>query len=341
MVENAYFNALALAHGGDYKKLAGLLAVHTSWRAAWMRTKPMSETRTGTAFDALTTAGISLVLAGEEAFPPLLKEMPWPPHALYVRGAPLEHDRPAIAIVGTRRASPAGKDLARRFASQLAARGITIISGLALGMDAAAHAGALEAGGKTIAVLAGGVNRIYPPQNDRLGKEILERGGSIISEYPLDMPTYPSRFIERNRIVSGLSRGVIVIEAPERSGALATARFALDQNRDVFVVPGPLASSLYAGSHALIKSGAALVTDTADILDALDLADVPGVAAHPAHLDAAEQAVFNTLQAAAGPLGADAIAATCALPIETVSRTLGLLAVRGAVSERGGNYVIA
>ena len=203
----------------------------------------------------------------------------------------------AIAIVGTRRATPDGKSTARRFAAELARAGIVIVSGLAFGVDAAAHEGCLDAEGKTVAVLACGLANIYPRNNEPLAKKILAQGGAIISEYPPDMPAYPSRFLERNRIVSGLSKGTLVIEAPERSGSLATARFALEQNRDVFVVPGPIAHPNFKGSHALIRQGAELVTTPEDILESYGIAREKSIGAEFAGTPE-EKAILEFLAAA-------------------------------------------
>ena len=205
-------------------------------------------------------------------FPSLLREIPDAPRKLYYLGAPLG-DEQKIAIVGTRKASLSGLGYAKKFATELAQAGLTIVSGLALGIDSAAHEGALAAGGKTIAVLACGLDTVYPPQNRKLAKKIIDSGGTLVSEYEPGQRAYPANFLARNRIVSGLSLGVLAVEAPERSGTLATCRFAVEQNRDVFVIPGALNNPNYVGSNALIKIGAALVTEPRDILEPLGLWD--------------------------------------------------------------------
>ena len=173
-----------------------------------------------------------------------------------------------IAIVGTRRATPEGKIIAKRFARELTSYGIPIASGLAFGIDAAAHEECVATGGATIAVLAGGLDAIYPGSNAALAQKILARHGCIISEYPLGSPPLPYRFLERNRIISGISRGTLVVEAPENSGSLATARYALEANREVFVVPGSTLHPNFKGSHRLIRQGAELVTTPEEIFEA-------------------------------------------------------------------------
>lgn len=199
-------------------------------------------------------------------YPKLLKEISNPPKILYVDGK-LDNS-PAVAIVGTRKPTPYGIETARFFARELAARGIVIVSGLAFGIDKTSHEACLDAGGRTIAVLASGVDRITPTSHERLGKRIAGQG-ALVSEFPPGTDPLPEMFPQRNRIISGLSLGAIVIEAPEKSGALITARFAAEQNREVFVVPGSIFSPNYKGSHGLIQEGAKLITSADDILEEL------------------------------------------------------------------------
>jgi DNA processing protein len=201
-------------------------------------------------------------------YPRLLKEIQRPPETLWVRGAPLG-DEPAIAIVGTRKPSAYGIEAAKFFSGELSRRGFTIVSGLAFGIDKASHEACLEAGGRTIAVLGSGVDRITPASHEGLAAHILQGGGAIVSEFPPGQDARPETFPQRNRIISGLSLGVVVIEAPETSGALITARYAAEQNREVFVVPGPIFSPNFRGSHALIREGATLVTKPEDVIEAL------------------------------------------------------------------------
>ncbi len=204
-------------------------------------------------------------------YPRLLKEIFSPPERIYVRGELLP-DEPTIAIVGTRKPSTYGIEAAQFFARELASAGITIVSGLAFGIDKAAHEACLDAGARTIAVLASGIDIITPRSHEKLGRRITEHG-AIISEFIPGTDARPEQFPQRNRLISGLSLGVIVVEAPEESGALITARFAAEQSREVFIVPGPIFSPNYKGSHALIQEGAKLVTNAADVLEELNLAE--------------------------------------------------------------------
>lgn len=216
------------------------------------------------------TLGISIVTLADAEYPPILRRIPDPPLVLYVKGRlPDLEQTPGIGIVGTRKATPYGLMAAEHFGYGLAKAGCTVVSGMALGADGAAARGALKAGGKTIAVLAGGLNICYPPEHNFLMGDIL-LSGAVISENPPGTPHDGFRFPIRNRIISGLSRGVLVVEAPLRSGALITARLALDQGREVFAVPGAINAPDSAGCNRLIRDGeAALVTEPRDIIGEL------------------------------------------------------------------------
>jgi DNA processing protein len=287
----------------------------------------------------LAEQNIELILREDECFPPLLREIPHPPFGIYIKGVLPRNDQMAIAIVGTRRATPDGKSAARRFGAELARAGIVIASGLAFGVDAAAHEGCLDAGGRTVAVLACGLGHIYPRNNELLAKKILGSGGAIISEYPPDMPAYPSRFLERNRIVSGLSKGTLVIEAPERSGSLATARFALEQNRDVFVVPGSIAHPNFKGSHALIRQGAELVTTPEDILESYSIIKEKTATATFAGTPE-EKAILKFLAACAAPADIDKITEATKLQPHTANQTVSFLLIKGMIREDSSGYMI-
>ena len=213
------------------------------------------------------------------------------------------------------------------------------MSGLAFGVDAAAHEGCLDAGGKTIAVLACGLANIYPKNNDVLAKKIVATGGTIISEYPPDMPAYKVRFLERNRIVSGLSKGALVIEAPERSGSLATARFAFEQNREVFVIPGPISHPNFRGSHALIRQGAELVTQPEDVLESCGITKEKE-AAMPFAGTPEEKAVMQFLATCAVPADIDKITEATKLEPHIANQTVSFLLIKGAIKEVGPGYVI-
>ena len=189
------------------------------------------------------------------------------PKKLYILGKLPEKNIPTIAIVGSRKPTQYGREVTERLAGDLARAGVVVISGLALGIDSIAHRAALEAKGITIAVLANGLDTIYPRNHQTLAKQIVENDGAILSEYEPGTPPLPFRFLERNRIVSGIADGIVVVEAATRSGTLSTAAHALDQNKEVFAVPGNITSPLSSGCNALIKQGATPVTDTKDILD--------------------------------------------------------------------------
>lgn len=199
-------------------------------------------------------------------YPARLREIHSAPATLYVRGNFAALNDPQIAVVGCRRMSAYGSENAFQFSKALAEIGITITSGLAMGIDTMAHQGALAAKGQTIAVLGTGLNNIYPSQNKKLASDIIEQGGAIISELPLDAEPFPYHFPRRNRIISALSLGVLVIEAAEKSGSLITARFALEQNREIFAIPGSIHSATSKGCHQLIKEGATLVESISDLL---------------------------------------------------------------------------
>jgi DNA processing protein len=211
--------------------------------------------------------GVQLITWDEETYPALLKEITDPPLVLYVAGDVTALDTPSIAIVGTRHPTVYGRETARRFAYQLGGAGYTIVSGLAEGIDTEAHLGALKAKGKTVAVLGGALDCLYPKSNTKLAREIVTSGGAVISEYAFGRQPDRQTFPMRNRIVSGLSRGVLVVEAPVNSGTLITAGQGMDQNRSVMVIPGRIDSAASQGCHKLLKEGARLVTSPEEVID--------------------------------------------------------------------------
>ncbi|MBI3088659.1 MAG: DNA-protecting protein DprA [Candidatus Colwellbacteria bacterium] len=256
---------------------------------------------------------------------------------------------PAVAIVGTRKATAVGIQTAEKIAARLAEAGLIIISGLAMGIDTAAHRGALGARGKTVAVLGNGIDEIYPAQNEKLANEILETGGAIISEYPPAEPSFRGNFIARNRIISGLSVAVVIVEAPVKSGALATAGFAAEQGRSVFVVPGPVTHPNYVGSHALIRDGAVLATNASDILEDLGLLRETGDkrqvtsiedTAIQSELDSQESLILEVIKTAGQPLEVDRISASANLTPQAVNVILTSLMLKGIVKELNGRYTI-
>lgn len=235
-------------------------------------------------------------------------------------------------MVGTRKASPQGLKLARTIARTLSGAGVSIISGLALGIDGAAHEGALEGGAPTYAVLGNGIGSIYPPAHENLAKRILEQGGGLISEYPKNTPAFPAHFLERNRIISGLSRAIVVIEAPARSGALSTARHAAEQGREVFVLPGGASDRAYLGSHFLIREGARLVRDATDILADLGLEPVAPNPDNPPH------PLLLIIQKNPRGVSAEKLGEISLFSPDELMAALTLLELEGTIHEQNGLF---
>lgn len=283
--------------------------------------------------------GIQIQTWAEEAYPARLREIEQPPPVLYIRGEYLVDDVFAVAIVGTRKVTPYGRQVTEEVASFLAANGITIISGLARGVDAIAHQTALKAGGRTIAILGSGVDKIYPPEHRGLAEQMMQRG-AIISDYAVGTPPDASNFPPRNRIISGLSLAVVVIEAAETSGALITAEFAAEQGREVFAVPGSILAPQSKGTNKLIQNGALPLLSPNDLMQALDLTRVGEKKSVRKLLpsDETEARVLNVL--GAEPVHVDEIRNLASLPIEKVSAALALMELKGMVRQVGGmNYV--
>lgn len=212
---------------------------------------------------------VKLIDSSSEHYPELLRETKKPPPLLYVLGDPSCLSFPQIAVVGTRNPTPGGQSSAFEFAAELAKHGFTITSGLALGIDTAAHTGAVSVNGRTIAVLGTGIDKIYPARNRELTKRIIKNGGAVVSEFPFGTEALPQNFPQRNRVISGLSYGTLVIEAAVKSGSLITARYAVQQNREVFALPGSVHNPLSRGCHQLIKEGAKLVETAMDVTNEL------------------------------------------------------------------------
>lgn len=342
--ETRYFNALATLHVGDYGALQNAYTTHGTWEQAWIAaTGALPPYDPDALYTKLEEHMIELIMNDDPRFPAALREIPCPPFALYIRGTLPQSWDTALGIVGTRKATPDGLSIAERWSHTLAARGCTIISGLALGIDAAAHRGCLDAGGTTIAVLAHGLDVIYPPTNTNLGLSIIEHNGCLISEYPINSPSFPSRFLERNRIVSGLSRGVLIIEAPTKSGSLATARFALDQNKDIFVVPGPIKSRNYEGSHDLIRMGATLVADPDHILEAWNI-PTASIDKNKKTDDGGstpeEKKILGALRHAGRILSLEEITQTTELDVPTAQQTITRLILSELIHEYPNGYSI-
>lgn len=287
---------------------------------------------------------IHTLTSDNEAYPALLKETVGFPERLHYIGVLPAHDELCISIVGTRKATREGMASAFETAKELAKHGFTIVSGLALGIDGAAHEGALAGKGKTVAVLANGLDSVYPKQHEHLAKLIVENDGCLISEYPDGTPSYPSQFLERNRIVSGLSIATIVIEAPLRSGSLATARNAVEQGREVFIFPGSVNHTNYRGSHKLIRDGARLVTGVPDILEDLGMSEVPqkeqSIMRIAELTNEDELTIARCLLESPDALSIDKIIELTILPPHIVSEKLTLLVFDGIVVEQNGLFKI-
>ena len=306
------------------------------------------EARSGTAAEELIEecrrSDIAPLLPRDERYPRLLKEIPDPPGVLFMRGQMLARDGLAIAIVGTRHATHYGLTQAERLASGLARAGYTIVSGLARGIDAAAHRGALAAGGRTIGVLGSGVLNIYPPEHKELAAAVIEKGALVSESAPHSEP-FSGAFPQRNRIISGLSLGVIVVEAPPTSGALSTAKHAREQGREVFAVPGRVDSRVSRGCHGLIRDGAKLVESIDDVLEELGpLVEATPTATgqpirHPAELslNEIEQQVLAGISVE--PTSIDQVIATSRLPPPQVLATLSVLEMRRLVRRLSGGMV--
>lgn len=272
-------------------------------------------------------------------YPERLKGIHDPPALLYCAGAPLTEllKRPAVAIVGTRKISPYGKQVTREFAAYLAEQGIVIISGLALGLDALAHRVALEHGGAAIAVLPGPLQRIIPATNRRLARDILENGGTLVSQHSEDEPTKRHHFIIRNRIVSALSDTVLIPEAGHKSGAMHTARYALEQNRNILVVPGNIYSPGSAGINNLIKtSGAGAVTEPADVLHAMGLRRRDTEPSSITGSNAQEQVLLDLMLG--GISEGDKLFENSGLEVSLFNQTITMLEINGKIRPLGANH---
>lgn len=289
--------------------------------------------------DALARAGIRALVLADSDYPRLLRQISSPPPVLYVRGTLTEGDELAVALVGTRRATTYGADMARRFARDLAEAGVTVVSGLAAGIDTVAHRTAVDAGGRTLAVFGCGLDTIYPPRNRRLAEEIAA-SGALISEYPLGTTPLAQNFPVRNRIISGLSRAIVVVEAPERSGALITASFAADQGRDVYAVPGSALSAASAGCHNLIREGATLVTSAEQVLAQLDIARAKTHVQTRVELPETDAERILYALVGAEPRHMDDLCYESGLPIHETSGAMLAMELKGLVRQAGAQYYV-
>jgi len=287
----------------------------------------------------LARKSIDVLTWASPDYPALLAEIADPPPVLFVCGEITPEDEWAVAVVGTRKVSSYGREVARRLGRELARNGVTVVSGLARGVDGIVHRAVLEAGGRTIAVLGSGVDHIYPPENRDLAIDIVANG-AVVSDYPLGTRPEATNFPPRNRIISGLSMGTVVVEAGLRSGALITADFALDQGREVFAVPGNILSPNSAGCNRLLRDGAHVVTEVRDILETLRLDQVPEKQAARITLPETptEAALFGRLSAE--PRHLDELARASGLSVAQVSSTLVMMELKGMVRQAGSNQYV-
>jgi DNA processing protein len=291
--------------------------------------------------------GVKMITADEPEFPRLLKQIPDAPLLFYMKGEIKKEDDFCFGIVGTRLATNYGKETAQTVAFKLAATGLTVVSGMAVGIDTEAHKGALASSGRTIAVVASGLDEksLFPQENIGLARKIISRG-ALISEYPIGMNADREKFVARNRIISGLSRGVLVVEAPLRSGALITARHALEQNREVFAVPGNISSRMSFGANLLLKQGAALVTRAEDILQELNLKfNLPAVEETGGNAfksdNKVEEKIFGILSSNGETKHVDEIVRFSGTAVQKINSALTTMEMKGIIKNLGnGKYAL-
>lgn len=291
--------------------------------------------------EKLDRYGVKVFSWHDSDYPSRLKEIYDYPPVLYVRGSLLPEDEWCLAVVGTRRATVYGRQVTEEIVADLARSKITIVSGLAKGVDSVAHRSALDAGGRTVAVFACGLDTVYPSENANLARHIIQQG-ALISEYPLGTRPRPENFPRRNRILSGLSLGVLVTEAGESSGALITAHLALEQNREVLAVPGSILSPASSGTNHLIQEGAKLVRNYTDILEELNLTSVAYQMEMKEIIPASDTESLLLKQLGAEPTHIDEVCRVSGLPTSTVSSTLAMMELKGLVKQVGAmNYILA
>lgn len=357
--ELKYWLGFNLVKGIGPAKLQALRDYYGTLDAAWQATplqlekigfdqraiKNFLEARVALNLDAemarVEKRGLRLITWDTPEYPAYLREVPNAPPLLYMWGGLEEGDRLAVAVVGTRRLTAYGRQVTRDLVAGLVLNGVTIVSGLALGIDAVAHKTALELNGRTIAVLGSGLDSIYPPENRQLAQQIAQGNGAVLSEYGLGAQPDAKNFPPRNRVISGLSLGVIVVEAGERSGALITANFALEQGREVFAVPGNISSPSSKGTNRLIQQGAKLVGSVDDVLDELNLKLViEQTAVQLALPETAEEAALIA-HLSGQPVHVDELCRATGLPTSLVSSTLTMMELKGMIRQVGGmNYTL-
>ena len=331
-----YFGSAQAAWKADQRALtqAGL---DRAARDSLLKTRHEVDLAAGIA--QVEAAGIQILTWDDEIYPPYLKEIPDPPPVLYLRGDIQTRDQWAIAVVGTRRASAYGRHITGKLVADLVRSGVTIVSGLARGIDGFAHQAALRAGGRTIAVLGSGINRIYPPEHRRLA-DLVSADGALLSGFGPDTPPEAGNFPRRNRIISGLSLGVLVVEAGARSGASITAGYALDQGRDVFAIPGNVDSRTSLGTNRLIQQGAKLVLTAQDILEELNMTMVAEQVATQLALPASHEEAQLLQLLSSHPTHVDELSRRAGMAIAHVSSTLTMMELKGMIRQvEGMSYV--
>jgi DNA processing protein len=290
-------------------------------------------------WERMQARNINVLTWEDKAYPRRLKDIEQPPPVLYTLGTIIPEDEWAVAVVGTRRVTAYGRQVAEELGASLARSGVTVVSGLARGVDAITHQAALNAGGRTLAVLGSGVDRIYPPEHRRLAEQIAEQG-AVLSDYAPGTPPDAINFPPRNRIISGLSIAVVVVEAGVTSGALITAAFAAEQGRDVFAVPGNIKAPQSEGSNRLIQQGARPLLDVNEVLESLNLSGVTEQRAARAVIPADETETHLIDVLSQEPLHVDEIREQTGMPIDQVSAALALMELKGLVRHLGGmNYI--
>lgn len=317
-----------------------LLQAGLSQKIVQVLLKLRAETDLGQLWQQIQAQGIRVLTWKDSAYPRRLREIDLPPPVLYVRGSLSELDEWAVAVVGTRRLTHYGRQMAEEIASVLACNGVTVVSGLARGVDSVAHKAALAAGGRTIAVLGSGVDVVYPPEHSALAEKILTNG-ALVSDYPPGTPPDGVNFPPRNRLISGLSLAVVVVEAGAKSGALITAEFAADQGREVFAVPGNINAPQSVGCNRLIQDGAHPLLRPQDVLESLNLTMVVEHQTARTNLpvDATEQHLLSLL--GMQTLHVDELRALSNLPVEQVTSALAMMELKGMVRQVGGMRYVA
>lgn len=328
-----YFGSAAAAWNATKKKL---LAVGLKPEKVDEFIDHREKFETGDYFKRLRNLKIDFITINEKNYPENLVDLADAPPVLYIKGKLTPADSNAVAIVGTRKMTSYGREVTEKFAGELAGLGVTIISGLARGVDTVAHKGALDAAGRTIAIIGRGLDEVYPQENTQLAKKIAEGSGAILSEYPLGYPAFRENFASRNRIISGLSKAVLVIEGAKKSGTLLTASAAAEQGRHVFAIPGQITSPMSAAPHFLIENGAKIAFSVKDILDELDLQLMVDRQAMEKVMPESpeEEKLIEILDTE--PLHLDEIAAISSLKVEDVSARLTIMELKGLVKSMGG-----